>query len=149
MGAPVHSEIVIMKAFIFATILAVATAIPIEDTEEVKAAKAEHAAAHAAAEARVLGEPVASAYLADLPEVAEAKAAFQAVFDKHVAGEVALPVAPVHEVTAVVAPALAYAAPYWNAAYPYAAYGGYYGFPGYYGKAAPCVNAANVVVPCA
>merc|ERR1712223_395817 len=87
----VRSEIIIMKAFIFATILAVATAIPIEDTDEVKAAKAEHAAAHAEAEARALGEPVATAYLADLPEVAEAKAAFQAVFDKYAAGEVALP----------------------------------------------------------
>merc|ERR1711928_206378 len=154
MGTPVHSEIIIMKAFIFATILAVATAIPIEDTDEVKAAKAEHAAAHAEAEARALGEPVATAYLADLPEVAEAKAAFQAVFDKYAAGEVALPVAPVHEVPAVVAP-VAVAAPYWNAAYPYAAaaytgyagYAGYYGYPyGYYGKAAPCVNNANVPV---
>merc|ERR1712228_824653 len=75
------------------------------DTDEVKAAKAEHAAAHAEANARVLGEAVASAYLADLPEVVEAKAAFQAVFDKYAAGEVALPVAPVHEVPAVVAPA--------------------------------------------
>merc|ERR1712156_397870 len=148
---PVRSEIIIMKAFIFATILAVATAIPIEDTDEVKAAKAEHAAAHAEAEARALGEPVATAYLA----------AFQAVFDKYAAGEVALPVAPVHEVPAVVAPAVApvaVAAPYWNAAYPYAAaaytgyagYAGYYGYPyGYYGKAAACVNAANVPVPCA
>merc|ERR1711962_605731 len=161
MGTPVRSEIIIMKAFIFATILAVATAIPIEDTDEVKAAKAEHAAAHTEAEARALGEPVATAYLADLPEVAEAKAAFQAVFDKYAAGEVALPVAPVHEVPAVVAPAVApvaVAAPYWNAAYPYAAaaytgyagYAGYYGYPyGHYGKAAACVNAANVPVPCA
>merc|ERR1712088_1112338 len=115
MGTPVHSEIIIMKAFIFATILAIATA-----------------------------------YLADLPEVAEAKAAFQAVFDKYAAGEVALVVAP------AVAP-VAVAAPYWNAAYPYAAaaytgyagYAGYYGYPyGYYGKAAPCVNNANVPVPC-
>merc|ERR1712193_326168 len=94
MGAPVHSEIIIMKAFIFATVLA---------------------AAHAEANARVLGEAVASAYLADLPEVVEAKAAFQVVFDKYAAGEVALPVAPVHEVPAVVAPAAV--APY---AYPYA-----------------------------
>merc|ERR1712156_959899 len=135
MGTPVRSEIIIMKAFIFATILAVATAIPIEDTDEVKAAKAEHAAAHAEAEARALGEAVATASLADLPEVAEAKAAFQAVFDKYAAGEVALPVAPVHEVPAVVAPA-AYTG--------YAGYAGYYGYPyGYYGKAAACVNAAN------
>merc|ERR1712217_385254 len=124
----VHSEIIIMKAFIFATVLAVATAIPIEDTDEVKAAKAEHAAAHAEANARVLGEAVASAYLADLPEVVEAKAAFQAVFDKYAAGEVALPVAPVHEVPAVVAPATV--APYAYAAYPFAhgyPYAGYYG----------------------
>merc|ERR1712079_571764 len=93
---------------------------PIEDTDEVKAAKAEHAAAHAEANARVLGEAVASAYLADLPEVVEAKAAFQAVFDKYAAGEVALPVAPVHEVPAVVAPAAAVAHPYAYGAYPFA-----------------------------
>merc|ERR1712109_178414 len=143
MGTPVRAEIIIMKAFIFATILAVATAIPIEDTDEVKAAKAEHAAAHAEAEARALGEPVASAYLADLPEVVEAKAAFQAVFDKYATGEVALPVAPVHEVPAVVAPAAV--APYAYAAYPFAhgypyahgyagyPYGAYAGYAGYYG----------------
>merc|ERR1712180_503549 len=161
----VHSEIIIMKAFIFATVLAVAAAVPIEDTDEVKAAKAEFAAAFAAAEAgeHIALRPaaVASAYLDDDADVAEAKAAFQAVFDKYAAGEVALPVAPVHEVPAVVAPAVApvaVAAPYWNAAYPYAAaaytgyagYAGYYGYPyGYYGKAAACVNAANVPVPCA
>merc|ERR1712073_280012 len=143
MGTPVRSEIIIMKAFIFATVLAVATAIPIEDTDEVKAAKAEHAAAHAEAEARALGEPVATAYLADLPEVAEAKAAFQAVFDKYAAGEVAFPVAPVHEVPAVVAPAavapVAYPYAHGYAAYPFA-HGypyahGYAGYPyaGYYG----------------
>merc|ERR1711971_344373 len=146
MGAPVHSEIIIMKAFIFATILAVTTAIPIEDTEEVKAAKAEHAAAHAAAEARVLGVPVASAYLADLPEVTEAKAAFQAVFDKYAAGEVALPVAPVHVVNPVVAaPAVA---PYWHGAYPYAhaaypyAHTGYAGYYGGYPYTLPTIAAA-------
>merc|ERR1711993_162166 len=102
MGAPVHSEIIIMKAFIFATVLAVAAAIPIEDTEEVKAAKAEFATAFAAAEA---GEhaPLATAYLADLPEVAEAKDASRVVFDKYAAGEVALPVAPIHDVAPVVA----------------------------------------------
>merc|ERR1712223_1232048 len=105
MGTPVRSEIIIMKAFIFATILAVATAIPIEDTDEVKAAKAEHAAAHA-----------------------EAEAAFQAVFDKYAAGEVALPVAPVHEVPAVVAPAAV--APYAYAAYPFA-----HGYPYAHGYA--------------
>ena len=88
-----------MKFQIFASLLAVAAAVPIEDTAEVAAAKAEFAAAFAAAEA---GEhaglaPVqgATAYLADLPEVAEAKAAHAAVFDAYTAGTVALPVAPV------------------------------------------------------
>merc|ERR1712241_841856 len=139
---PVHSEIIIMKAFIFATVLAVAVAVPLEDTEEVKAAKAEFAAAFAAAEAgeHIALRPaaVASAYLADLPDVAEAKAAFQAVFDKYAAGEVALPVAPVHEVAPVVAaPAVApvaVAAPYWNnyyGGYPYAHAGYPYAHAGY------------------
>jgi len=172
MGAPVHSEIIIMKAFIFATVLAVAAAVPIEDTEEVKAAKVTFNAAFAAATA---GEHIAlrpaaveSAYIDDAADVAEAKAAFQAVFDKYAAGEVALPVAPVHEVPAVVAPALApvaiaapVAAPYWHGAYPYAHAGypyahaayagvGWAGYPhGFYGKAAACVNAANIPVPCA
>merc|ERR1712223_300125 len=167
----VHSEIIIMKAFIFATVLAVAAAVPIEDTDEVKAAKAKFAAAFAAAEAgeHIALRPaaVASAYLDDDADVAEAKAAFQAVFDKYAAGEVALPVAPVHEVAPVetvpavapVAPAAAViAAPYWHGAYPYAhaaypAYAGYAGYAGYYGypygKAGACVNAANIHVPCA
>ena len=90
---------------IFATVLAVAAAVPIEDTEEVKAAKAEFAAAFAAAEAgehaALAPAAVATAYLADLPEVAEAKDAFRVVFDKYANGEVALPVAPVHEVAPV------------------------------------------------
>merc|ERR1712156_544214 len=73
-------------------------------------------------------------YLADLPEVAEAKDAFRVVFDKYANGEVALPVAPVHEVAPVAAaPAVApvavaapVVAPYLHAAYPYAhAYAGY------------------------
>merc|ERR1711997_720740 len=118
------------------TVLAVAAAVPIEDTEEVKAAKVTFNAAFAAATA---GEHIAlrpaaveSAYIDDAADVAEAKAAFQAVFDKYAAGEVALPVAPVHEVPAVVAPAVApvaIAAPYAHgyAAYPYAGYAGYYG----------------------
>ena len=79
--------------------MAVAAAVPIEDTPEVAAAKAEFLAAFKAAEA---GEhaalaPVqgATAYLADLPEVADAKAAHAAVFDAYTAGTVALPVAPV------------------------------------------------------
>merc|ERR1711935_887148 len=88
MGAPVHSEIIIMKAFIFATVLAVAAAIPIEDTDDVKAAKVEFSAAFKAAQA---GEHAklapAPAYLADLPEVSEARDAFRAVYDMYAAGE--------------------------------------------------------------
>merc|ERR1711990_283123 len=75
----------------------------------------------------------ATAYLADLPEVADAKAAHAAVFDAYTAGTVALPVAPVftgvqpaHVVEPVVAtPAVA---PVAIAAYPYA---GAYGHPAY------------------
>merc|ERR1711910_308189 len=106
----------------------------------------EHAALRPAA--------VASAYLADLPDVAEAKAAFQAVFDKYAAGEVALPVAPVHEVAPVVAaPAVApvaVAAPYWNnyyGGYPYAHAG--YAHAGYAhaGYAHPYAYAPTVLEP--
>jgi len=39
--------------------------------------------------------------LADLPEVTEAKAAHKKVFDAYTAGEIPLPVAPVHEVKPV------------------------------------------------
>merc|ERR1712117_658248 len=52
----------------------VASAMAIEDTAEVAAAKAAHAAAFAAA-------AVASAYLDDTADVAAAKAAFAAAFD--------------------------------------------------------------------
>merc|ERR1712008_47387 len=82
-----------------ASFLAVAAAIPLEDTAEVLAAKAVFAAAFAAAEA---GEHAGlatvqgpTAYLADLPEVAEAKAAHALAFNAYTAGTVALPVAPV------------------------------------------------------
>merc|ERR1712061_518828 len=139
---PVHSETIIMKAFIFATVLAVAAAIPLEDTEEAKAAKAEFAKAFAAAEAgehaALRPAPVATAYLAEEPEVAEATAAFMKVFDAYKAGEIPLPVAPVHEVKPVVAaPAVApvaVAAPYWNnyyGGYPYAHAGYPYAHAGY------------------
>ena len=40
-------------------------------------------------------------YLADLPEVTEAKVAFMKVFDAYKAGEIPHPVAPVHEVKTV------------------------------------------------
>merc|ERR1712021_181756 len=74
-------------------------------------AKAEFATAFAAAvageHAALAPAAVATAYLADLPEVAEAKDAFRVVFDKYAAGEVALPVAPVHDVAPVVTAYLA------------------------------------------
>merc|ERR1712008_233864 len=97
---PVHSEIIIiMKAFIFASFLAVAAAIPLEDTAEVLAAKAVFNAAFAAATAgdHAALAPVqgAATYMAVLPEVAEATAAHAAVFNAYTAGTVALPVAPV------------------------------------------------------
>ena len=40
-------------------------------------------------------------YIADTPEVADAKDAFRAVYDMYAAGDVAKPVAPVHKVTPV------------------------------------------------
>merc|ERR1712217_1011295 len=95
----------------------------------------------------------ATAYLDDAEDVAAAKAEFQAVFDKYAAGEVALPVAPVHEVKAVEAPAVAPVAiaapvaPLLAGAYPYAhGWAGAYPYAhgAFYGKSAPCVNAANV-----
>jgi len=63
----------------------VASAMAIEDTPEVVAAKADFAAAFAAAEAgehiALRPAPVATAYLDDVAAVAEAKAAFKAAFD--------------------------------------------------------------------
>merc|ERR1711973_11265 len=112
----------------------------LEDTADVKAAKADFAAAFAAAEA---GEhasltPVQgpTAYLADAADVAAAKADFAAAFAAAEAGEHAA-LAP-KPVEALPAPALpAYAAPFYagfyNGVYPYAAgyYGGYYPYAGY------------------
>merc|ERR1711931_466499 len=63
----------------------VASAMAIEDTAEVAAAKADFAAAFAAAEAgehaALAPAAVASAYLDDTADVAAAKAAFAAAFD--------------------------------------------------------------------
>merc|ERR1719148_399514 len=84
-----------MKAFIFASFLAVAAAIPLEDTAEVLAAKAVFAAAEAGEHAGLATVQGPTAYLADLPEVAEAKAAHALAFNAYTAGTVALPVAPV------------------------------------------------------
>merc|ERR1712055_651911 len=104
----------------------VASAMAIEDTAEVAAAKADFAAAFAAAEAgehaALAPAAVASAYLDDTDDVAAAKAAFAVAFDN--AGKIA-----------------ALPAPYFYNGYyggfPYAhsayAYGGYPGYAGYYG----------------
>merc|ERR1712046_403882 len=85
-----------MKTFIFATILAVSAAGPIiEDTEDVKAAKAKFYTAFAAAEAR---KPVPTVYIPDTPEVSNARDDFRTIYDMYAAGEVPLPVAPVHNI---------------------------------------------------
>merc|ERR1711944_89502 len=118
---------IIMKAFIFATLVAWASASPIEDTPEVAAAKAEFQAAFDAAtageHAALAPAPVATAYLADAPEVAEAKAAFMKTFEDVEAGKVALPVAPVAPTAPVVAaPQVLYNGlynGYYHAGYPY------------------------------
>merc|ERR1711981_469738 len=139
------------EGFHFRYPLAVAVAVPLEDTAEVAAAKVAFAKAFAAAEAGdhaalapVQGPAITvqgpTAYLADLPEVADAKAAFQATFDQFANGEVPLPVAPVHTVTPVVnalpapvaAPVLA-APHYYNGYYGHGAYAGYPGYAGYAG----------------
>merc|ERR1712029_361726 len=119
--------------------------------EEVKAAKADFAAKFAAAEAgehaALQAAQIPTAYLADLEDVTKAKEEFMAVFNAYKAGEIPLPVAPVHEVAPVVAtPAVvpvAVAAPYWNnyygasPAYAHAAYAGAYAYPGAYAYAHP------------
>merc|ERR1712128_387872 len=121
-----------------------ATALPIEDTPEVQAAKATFGAAFVAAEAGehsalapvnadVQAAQIASAYLDDAAEVAEEKAVFKAAFDDAVAGGLAAKQAPapVHVITepatlaAAVVPAsgFSYGVSALNtvdAAYPYA-----------------------------
>merc|ERR1711992_133810 len=133
---------IIMKAFIFVTLLAAAYAI--EDTAEVAAAKEAFMAAFAKAEAgehaALAPAAVATAYLADEPEVAAAKAEFMKVFDAYKNGEIPAPVAPA-------APVFSYAAypQYYNnwnygafynnwagyGAYPYAHAGYPYAYAGY------------------
>merc|ERR1711931_456400 len=123
----------------------VASAMAIEDTADVAAAKADFNAAFVAAEAgdhaALAPAPVASFYLADDAAVAEAKAAFAAAFAAAEKGEHAalapkpVEALPVPELKAPVAPVPAvatYAAglpfynAYYNGAYPY-----HYGYAGY------------------
>merc|ERR1719343_1415710 len=99
---------------ILASFLAVAAALPIEDTAEVAAAKAEFNAAFAAAagehaalapvNADTQAAQIAAEYLADAEEVAAAKAAFQAAFDDAATGGLAAKQAPA-PVHAIPAPA--------------------------------------------
>merc|ERR1711937_203151 len=80
-----------MYKLVIVSLLAAATSLPIEDTADVAAAKAEFNAAFAAAEAGdhaalapvnsdTQAAQIAAEYLADAEEVAAAKAAFQAAF---------------------------------------------------------------------
>merc|ERR1711962_1390746 len=135
-----------MYKLLACSFLAMAAAIPIEDTPEVAEAKAAFNAAFAAAEAGehaalrpdalhpvnndVQVPQIASAYLDDTEDVAATKAAFQAAFDDAAAGGLAAKQAPapVHVIPApaplvAAAPVVAAAAPV-LATHPYAA-----GFP--------------------
>merc|ERR1712026_108480 len=123
-------ETTTMYKLLIASVLAVATSLPIEDTAEVAAAKEVFNAAFAAAEAgehinlRPVNDDaqaaqIATSYIADSEDVAAAKAAFQAAFDDAAAGGLASKQAPapVHEVP--VPAALPLAAPN---ALPFAGY---------------------------
>merc|ERR1711892_119698 len=133
-----------MFKLIIASLLAFATALPIEDTADVAAAKAEFNAAFAEAGEHAALAPVnadaqavqiAAAYLADAEEVAVAKAAFQAAFDDAAAGGLSAlqAAAPVHDIPApaplAAVPVVAAGYPYAYAGYPYAghAYAGLHG----------------------
>merc|ERR1712029_892182 len=119
---------------IFAALLATAAALPLEDTADVAAAKAEFKAAFAAAEAGehaslapvnndVQATQIGASYLDDTEDVAAAKAAFQAAFDDAAAGGLAAKQAPA-PVHVIPAPAPLVAAAPVLATHPYAA-----GFP--------------------
>merc|ERR1712066_624593 len=141
------SLLLTMHKLMLASLLAVAAGLPIDDTAEVAAAKAEF---HAAFDMAVAGahsglapvnndiqaEQIASEYLADSEDVAAAKAEFQAAFDSAAAGGLAAKQAPapVHALPApLAAPAPApilpagipYGVPALNtfSGYPYAAAG--------------------------
>merc|ERR1712027_78919 len=125
-----------MYKLLIASVLAAATALPIEDTADVAAAKAEFSAAFAAAEAGehaalapvnsdTQAAQIATSYIADTEDVAAAKAAFQAAFDDAAPVATALPFAGypygVNALNVLGAyPGYAAGLPY--AAYPYAGY---------------------------
>ena len=123
-----------------ASVLAVATALPIEDTAEVTEAKAVFNAAFAAAEAGehaalapvnadTQAAQIATAYIADTEDVAAAKAEFTAAFDDAAVGGLAAKQAPapVHTIAAP-APYVAAAPAILPATVPYGAYPGVYGY---------------------
>merc|ERR1711937_518695 len=96
----IHCEHPYNMQLIFAALLATAAALPLEDTADVAAAKAEFKAAFAAAEASehaslapvnndVQAAQIGASYLDDTEDVAAAKAAFQAAFDDAAAGGLA------------------------------------------------------------
>lgn len=138
---------------IVSALVASAAALPLEDTAEVKAAKATFKAAFDQAEkgehASLAPSAVANSYLDDAEDVALAKADFAKAFEAAEKGEVPLPVAPeVPEVPAVYTaatipaaaiPAFGYAHPYAYSGYAAPYYNGFYGYnaglfhPGYYG----------------
>merc|ERR1711887_68409 len=131
-----------MYNLIIASLLALATSLPLDDTADVATAKAVFNAAFAAAEAGehaalapvnsdVQAAQIAAEYLADAEEVAAAKSAFTAAFDEAAAGGLTAKQAPapVHEIPApapLAAPAVAAGIPYGVSAlnvlggYPYA-----------------------------
>merc|ERR1711863_121057 len=160
-----------MYKLMLTSLLAVASSLPLDDTLEVAAAKAEFQAAFDAAAAGahaalapvnndLQAEQIASSYLADSEDVAAAKAEFLAAFDSAAAGGLAAQQAPapVHAIPApapLAAPvaALPAAFPYGVTAlntlpyhgYPYAAGLPYAGLPyaGYAGYAGLPVIAAT------
>merc|ERR1712066_474387 len=100
-----HSLLLTMHKLMLASLLAVAAGLPIDDTAEVAAAKAEFQAAFDMAVAGahsglapvnndIQAEQIASESLADSEDVAAAKAEFQAAFDSAAAGGLAAKQAP-------------------------------------------------------
>merc|ERR1712066_685804 len=155
------SLLLTMHKLMLASLLAVAAGLPIDDTAEVAAAKAEFQAAFDMAVAGahsglapvnndIQAEQIASEYLVDSEDVAAAKAEFQAAFDSAAAGGLAAKQAP--------APILPAGIPYGVSAlnalpalntfsgYPYAAAGLPYaavGLSGYPYAGLPVIAAAK------
>lgn len=116
----------VLSSQMLTSLLAVASSLPLEDTPEVAAAKAEFKAAFDAASVGdhaalapvnndLQAEQIALSYLADSEDVAAAKAEFLAAFDSAAAGGLAAKQAPA-PVHAIPAPAPLAALP---AAFPY------------------------------